>query len=756
MLNTQHPRSRRRLLPYGPRVAVTLLPLLFALLHALGVLPMGALQRMDHSLFDARMRASLAHTHEDRIVIVDIDEKSLAALGRWPWSRHLVARLVDTLFEDQHIGLLGFDMVFAEPDESSGLRQLQLLAIGPLANQHGFAQSVAALQPELDYDARLARALRDRPVVLGYYFTSDRNGHSSGTLPEPVLPEVALQTSPDFQPLWNGYGANIASLVQAAPRGGFVNALTGSDGVVRALPVLAVHGGQHYESLALAMFRLFKGSPPIEPGVLRSSAAAAEAMPLFYLQDKGTRLKLPLDQRLAMLVPFKGPGGPQGGTFTYLSAIDVLTQRVAAGSLKDKIVLIGSSAPGLLALRVTPVGEAYPGVETHANLLASLLDGRHLEQPDYAAGYELVVLLVAGLLLALLLPRLSPTRALTLGLAVVVAVIGLNSWLYFAHGLVLPMASALVMAVLAVVLNMGYGHLVESRDKRELAQLFGTYVPPELVEEMLKQPERYSMVASTRELTVLFSDLRGFTRLAEPMEPIQLQALLNMVFSRLTQRIRNQRGTIDKYMGDGIMAFWGAPVDTPLHAALAVQAALDMVDVIDKLNQEQLRKGLSPISLGIGLNTGQMCVGDMGSDVRRSYTVVGDAVNLGARLEGLSSFYGVDVVASQSTRDLTPQFVWQELDRVRVKGKTRVVRIYTPLGSCEELGTSRQAELQTWEAALQAWRSQDWDLSQRLLQDLQRQHATKVLYSLYAQRVALMKQTPPLQHWDGTTNFDTK
>jgi adenylate cyclase len=756
MLSAPHRRALRRLGQCGPRVAVTLLPLLFALLHALGVLPMGALQRLDHSLFDARMRATLAHTHDDRIVVVDIDEKSLAALGRWPWSRHLVARLVDTLFEDQQIALLGFDMVFAEPDDSSGLRQLQQLASGSLADQPGFAKSVVELQPELDYDARLAQALRGRPVVLGYYFSSDRNGHSSGTLPAPVLQGVPGLASADPQPLWNGYGANIAALAQAAPRAGFFNALSGTDGVVRALPVLAEHGGHYYESLALAMFRMLRGSPPLERGAPRSGATGAQAMAHLYLQDPGSRLRLPLDERLSMLVPFKGPGGPQGGTFAYHSAIDVLSQRVPAGALKDKIVLIGSSAPGLLALRVTPVGEAYPGVETHANLIASLLDASHLEQPDYAAGYELVVLLCAGLLLAWLLPRLGPSRALVLGLGVVAGIVGLNSWLYFAHGLVLPMASALVMAVLAVVLNMGYGHFVESRAKRELAQLFGTYVPPELVDEMLLQPERYSMLASTRELTVMFSDLRGFTQLAEPMEPIQLQALLNTVFSRLTQRIRGQRGTIDKYMGDGIMAFWGAPVDTREHAALAVRAALDMVEVIDQLNQEQVPTGLSAIRLGIGLNTGQMCVGDMGSDVRRSYTVVGDAVNIGARLEGLSSVYGVDVVASASTRDQAPGFVWQELDRVRVKGKLSAVAIYTPLGSVEAVGNRHQEELQTWEGALQAWRSQEWDLCQQLLQHLQSQHATKVLYALYAQRVALMKETPPQQPWDGTTTFVTK
>jgi adenylate cyclase len=232
---------------------------------------------------------------------------------------------------------------------------------------------------------------------------------------------------------------------------------------------------------------------------------------------------------------------------------------------------------------------------------------------------------------------------------VVALVAGLN-FCSSGHDLVLPLASTLVMAAFAFALNMSYGYLVESRAKRELAQLFGTYVPPELVDEMVKDPDSYSMTAATRELTVMFCDMRGFTQISEGMEPTQLQALLNTVFSRLTDIIRAHRGTIDKYMGDAIMAFWGAPVDTPNHAGLAVQTALDMAQAVRAINQERQQAGLPAIGVGIGLNTGAMCVGDMGSDVRRSYTVIGDAVNLGSRLEGLSRTYGVDIVATPPVR----------------------------------------------------------------------------------------------------------
>ena len=743
---------------HGPRIAVTLLPLLLAVLHAVGVLPMGVLQRLDDIIYDARLRITMQATRDERVVIVDIDEKSLAEVGRWPWARHHVARLVDTLFEDQRIALLGFDTVFAEADHSSGLRQLQQMAGGALADQPGFAERVRQLEPELDRDALLARALKDRRVVLGYYFTSDRDGRTSGVLPAPVMQAEALGGRPILATRWDGYGANIPPLAEAAPRAGFFNAVSSPDGVVRSLPLLAEHGGRYYESLSLAMFRMVLGSPGVEPGFPseRLVGRQYQALESVRLRQGASTLAIPVDDRVSTLVPFRGPGGPQGGSFTYLSAADVLAGRVAPGLLANKIVLIGTTAPGLLDLRVTPVGEAYPGVETHASLIAGLLDGELLVKPDYALGYELVMLVLAGLVLALALPLLSAARAVVLSLGVVLAVLGLNTWLYLGHGLVLPLASTLLMAGFAFALNMSYGYFVESRSKRELAQLFGTYVPPELVDEMVKDPDRYSMTATTRELTVMFCDMRGFTQIAETMAPTELQALLNTVFSRLTQLIRHRRGTIDKYMGDCVMAFWGAPVETSNHASLAVQTAIDMAQTIRDINAERALSALPAIQLGIGLNTGDMCVGDMGSDVRRSYTVIGDAVNLGSRLEGLSRLYGVDIVASEATQAQAPGFAWQVLDRVRVKGKAQAVTIVTPLGRREQLTAEQTGELAQWKLAFRAWQAQDWDACDVHLLNLQRQNAKKVLYRLYAERVASMRRSPPDAHWDGTTTFESK
>ena len=743
---------------HWPRIAVTLIPLVFALMHATGILRIEVLNRLDSIIYDTRLRATMPRTLDERIVIIDVDEKSLAEVGRWPWGRDKLAALVEELFENHKVALLGFDVVFAEADDSSGLKRLKQLAQNEMRDQPGFADRLEQIQASLDYDAVFAKTLEKRAVVLGYYLTSDRDGRASGVLPKAVMGPESLQGRPIRFTSWNGYGSNIDSIAQAAPMAGFFNSITEGDGVVRSIPLLAEYKGQYYESLSLAMFRMLAGLPRVEPGFPREKFLTRnyQGLESILLHQGDKTLALPVDDRVATLVPFRGSGGANGGSFRYISAADVLSRRVAPALLQGKIVLLGTTAPGLLDLRVTPVGETYPGVETHANVLSGFLDGKIFVKPDYAIGFEIVVLAVAGLLLALALPVLSAPRAVAVSAAVIGTVVALNFWLFMGYGLVLPLASALTMALTAFALNMSYGYFVESKSKRELAQLFGTYVPPELVDEMVKDPDSYSMKAATRELTVMFCDMRGFTKMSETMDPTQLQALLNSVFSRLTSLIRGNRGTIDKYMGDCVMAFWGAPVETPDHAALAVKTSMEMILAVRELNVEHRAQGLPEIGIGIGLNTGTMCVGDMGSNIRRSYTVIGDAVNLGSRLEGLTKTYGVDIVVSESTRRLADGFVWQELDKVRVKGKQEAVAIYLPLQPVQSAEVHQAAEPKAWGLALKAYRAQDWDQCDVQLLNLQRLNAKKYLYQLYAERVASMRLLPFDPGWDGATNFETK
>ena len=642
---------------HGARIAVSLLPMLFALGHATGLLRISAVQSLENIVYDTKLRLTMPKTLDSRIIIVDIDEKSLAEVGRWPWHRQKLAALTQELLQNQRVSAIGFDLVFAEGDDMR------------------------------EADTRFAQSFLQKNVVLGYYFTSDREARTSGVLPKPVIQQINLSGRKIRATVWDGFGSNIATLAEAAPLAGFFNAIADDDGVVRSTPLLASFKGDYYESMALAVYRAATGYPSVGPGSLPNSVdSVGGILSMDSIKLTKTDISDPtktqmqtikVDDRAAVLVPYRGLGGALGGSFQYISAADILAKRLASEQLRGKIILVGTSAPGLQDLRITPVGQTYPGVETHANVISSMLDGKSIYKPDYALGVEVALLILVGLALAFALPALTAASALGFSVSMLLVPTALNLFLFSEYGMVFPLATLLLLSFMAYMLNMSYGYFVESRAKRELTQLFGSYVPPQLVDEMVRDPSNHTMKAINKDLTVMFCDLRGFTQLAENMEPIQLQHLLNDVFSRITQVIVGHRGTIDKYMGDCVMAFWGAPVSMPNHAELAVLAALDITQVLVQINAERRAKGLIEVKLGIGINSGMMCVGDMGSFMRRSYTVVGDAVNIASRIEGLTKHYAVDLLAGNSTKLCTPLFDWLLVDTVRLAGKTESLALFT-------------------------------------------------------------------------------
>ncbi|HOB67219.1 adenylate/guanylate cyclase domain-containing protein [Ottowia sp.] len=735
------------------RVLATALLALAALLHAAGLWSLPQLHRLDEALYDARLRLTMPRGLDERVVIIDVDEPSLARIGQWPWSRARVADLVRELTGRQQVAALGLDVVFAERDGSSGLAQLQALARGELSGDAAFGDWLRRATPRLDYDHVLADTLRGAPVALGYYFSSDRNARRSGTLPPAMAP---LAPVPPGMLNWDGYGGNIAPLAAAAPRAGFFNAVADPDGMLRAAPLVAAFEGGLYESLSLAMLRIGLGQPPLRTE--RAGGQPDAPLAAVVLGAGAGQLRVPVDARGTALVPYRGRGGPRGGSYRYISAVDVLQGRLAPAELKGRYVLLGFTTPSLMDLRATPVDEVYPGVEVHANLISGMLDGRIVARPDYAAGYEVALLALLGLVLAVGLPMLPVSGALALGAAVAAGLLALDAALYLGAGLVLPLASALALTLTALAINMALGYFVESRAKRELAQQFATYVPPELVRQMVRNPERYSMQARAEELTVMFCDLHGFTTLSETMEPQTLQALLNDVLTRLSHVIRAHQGTIDKYMGDCVMAFWGAPVPMTDHARRAIDAALAMIDAMRQLNDERLARGEPPVAVGIGINTGVVSVGNMGSDLRRAYTVVGDAVNLAARLQDLTRLYGVDLVATQATVEHSAAggHVWQELDRVRVRGRHQAVAIYTVRAAEGAADAALQAELAEWQQILSLWRAGRFAECRLRLALLQRRQPDSRLLALYAERLGTRPDRVADRDWDGTTVFDAK
>ena len=744
------------------RVALLVAALALTLAHAAGYLPLLFVTQLDLAIADARLRALMPRTLDARIVIVDVDEKSLAEIGRWPWGRDQMAALTDELFARQQAAVVGFDMLFAEPEIGSGLALLERLA----GEQPELAARLPGWRTELDHDRRFALSLTGREAVLGYYLTSDRGGRQTGTLPAPAFDAALLQDRPIVFTRWDGYAANIDVLARAAPAAGFFNFAPDADGLVRSLPLLAELQRQHHEALALAMFRRFTGAPRVVPGFAPQGWLARDynALTSVILEQGGQRQRIPVDELVRVRVPFRGAGGPHGGSFEYVSASDVLKGRVAPAHLAGKLVLIGSTAPGVYDQRSTPVSAVYPGVEVHANLLSGLLDGRVPVQPDWAGACEILLLLVLAAVLTWSLPRLRAARAAQLTALLIVAMVALNLWAYSAHGLVLPLASALLLALLIYVGITVWSYIVEGRSRRSLARLFGTYVPPELVEEMARDPARYDMRAENRELTVMFCDMRNFTQVSERLPPEDVRGLVNRFFSSMTAAIRAHRGTLDKYIGDAIMAFWGAPLADPDHALHAVQAALAMAQRLNALNADLRERGLPQIGVGIGLNTGLVCVGDMGSDIRRSYTVMGDAVNLASRIEALTRHYGVDVLAGDSTFEATRSataagFRWVEVDRVRVKGKQRAVTLFTPISEAALQPLKFDEEMRLWDLVLSSYRLQHWSEAQARLTTLQTRFDRSPLLGLYQQFDGCIqhhRSAPPPADWDGAHTFDSK
>ena len=709
-------------------------------------------EQLSAIIYDYRLRLTMPGTPDDRIVILDIDEKSLKEEGRWPWGRDRLALLMDKLFDQYGVAEVGFDVVFAEKDESSGLKELQKLGQNQLKGDMSFQSVLSQIQPQLEYDKLFAEKIRNRNVVLGYYLTNKQNIDQSGSLPEPDFPAGTFKGHPVGFTVWNGYGANLPELQQAAASAGHFNPLVDIDGRVRRVPMLVEYGGAYYESLSLAMVRTLLGHPKLLPGFADSRDSGYAGLEWLDLAGVGGRLKIPVDREVATFVPYRG----KQGSFRYISVTDVLHDRIDTAQLKGKIILVGTTAPGLMDMRATPVEEVYPGVEVHANMIAGILDQNLKEQPAYMLGAEVVWLLVIGTALSFLLPLFSPAKAILASAFVLSTSTGLSLFMWSSKDIVMPIANSIVMIALLFALNMSYGYFVESRTKRQITGLFGQYVPSELVEEMAKHPESVSMEGESREMTILFSDVRGFTTISEGLNPRELTLLMHEFLTPLSRVIYKHRGTIDKYMGDCIMAFWGAPLPDPVHARNAILAAIEMQASLQGLQPHFKQRGWPEIHAGIGINTGRVSVGNMGSEVRVAYTVMGDEVNLASRLEGITKQYGVGIIVGEKTRNAVSDFIYRELDHVRVKGKDKPVAIYEPLGLTSEASKALHDEVRLFHEVRRFYRKQAWDQAELQLMNLQRMFPETELYRVYAKRVAYFRNNPPAADWDGVFVFETK
>lgn len=698
-------------------------------------------QRMEWLAYDVRLKATLPEQNipDPRIVIVDIDEKSLKAEGRWPWSREKIARLVDNLFSN-NVAVVGFDVLFAEPETNPAQRVLEKL---PPQEKQRLAGALQSVMPQLDADAKLAAELKGRKIVLGYTFRSGGQ-EAAGQLPPPLMDGGDLLQD-SLIPAMPTYSANLPKLQQAAVSGGFFDADVDEDGILRRSPLLKSYDGKLYTSLGLEVARVYYDSEPIQINTVPlADLVAVESVHLGGFD-------IPTDAKGRVIIPYRGPHP----SFPYISATDVLRGTASQQALTGAIVFVGTTAPGLLDMRSTPMQEVYPGVEVHANIVSGILDQRFPVHPDWIEGADFLILLVLGVTLSLLLPLLSPLRALLVSVACGTGLITLNMWLWH-EGLVMNIATPAILLLLLTLLNMAYGFLSESRGRMRLKGQFGQYVPPALVEEMSRSEENFGFEGDSREMTILFSDVRNFTTISESLHANELKKFLNEFFTPMTRVIFDRRGTIDKYVGDMIMAFWGAPMRDDQHARHALDAAFDMLAKVEEMKPVFAAHGLPEVNIGIGINTGTVNVGDMGSEFRRAYTVIGDAVNLASRLESLTKFYGVKLIVGENTRKGQDHIVFRHLDLVRVKGKKDAVNIYEPVCYVEQASAALLAEIEQYQQALELYYSRQWPEAKTAFQNLQQQSPDTLIYTIYLERIETLRGENLGAAWDGVYEQKSK
>ena len=733
---------------------------------------------LDDHVLDAMFRTRGMSLTSGQVVIVDIDEKSLSRLGQWPWPRTRMAELFRKI-DAAGAKVAGLDIVFAEPDRTSPLQ------FAPVFQKY-FREGVDPKAEIPDNDAVLGTAVGETRTVLGYFFQMSDDGLRAAK-PQPpapqfsipatsIAPGVWVDANGKLQPPKNRDGAaherdvpvdalnkvplsyrpvlNLETIGQNCLSEGFFNAEPGSSGTIRQVPLFIRYDmdastakepdkrvAVFYPSLPMEMLREgFKEAPKLSVG---HNGFAGVSF--------GQRA-VPTDDRLQICLNFRGPPS----TFRYVSAVDVLDGVLGANTLRDKYVLIGTSTWGLRDLRATPFASTCPGVEILATVIDNILVGDPLRQDEYTqTGVVLTIIVLGGLLLAALLSYAGPVPGGIAGVVTVFLVVFCNYRFFFLRQQVVGVAYPLLTLLLVFVVVTLFNFFFEGREKRYIRGAFSLYVSPSVVDELVRRPEKLSLEGEVKVLSVMFSDIRGFTSISEKLKAREMSAFLNEYLTAMTDIIMGERGTVDKFIGDAIMAIWGAPLDDADHAANAARGSLRMMDRLHEPQKQWAARDLPFVDIGIGVNTGEMSVGNMGSRNRFDYTVIGDNVNLASRLEGLNKEYGTNILVSESTRTaLGDAFPCRLVDQVRVKGKKLPVRIYELLGE-GALDEVRKAEVAAWDTVLEQYFQREFAPA---LATLQRLHAARPLklYELYLERLESFQANPPGADWDGVYTFTHK
>jgi adenylate cyclase len=679
------------------------------------------------------------------VTIVDVDEKSLAKLGQWPWPRTNLADLIINLTNLGAVAI-AFDVVFSEPD-----RLNPEVAAGSM--RYLDQATRAKLRGLPSNDQVLADAIRRSRVVLGETGLASVMSEFNKDLPLTGFATLGGDAEP-FLFKFPGLLRNIPILEQAAAGRGLFTIKTERDGIIRRVPMVLEAQGAMMPSLSLEILRVITSTPTL---LIKSDRAG--------IRSVGVRgLEIPTDRDAQIWVHF----APEDQSI-YVSASDVLDGSVPLDRIKGKLVLIGTSAVGLNDIKTTPVSSVMPGVEVHAQVLESVLTGDELARPNYMIVVELLAAMILGFLVIIFLPNLGPVMLVVVGALFASLLAGASWYAYTQHRLLIDSTYPL-LSTTAIYLTLIFSSFVkEQAQRRQIRSAFSQYLSPALVEQLAHSPEKLVLGGEEREMTIMFSDVRGFTSISESYkhDPQGLTALMNRFLTPLTNAILARKGTIDKYMGDAIMAFWNAPLDDAQHEINACNAAVDMLERIDELNQQrelEAKQGghvYIPLNVGVGLNTGTCVVGNMGSDLRFDYSVLGDSVNLASRLEGQSKEYGFPIiVGSKTALAAKDKFAILELDFIMVKGKKEPEVIYAIAGREDVAHSGRFQRLRNLTIEMLAcYRSRDWEGALAVIERGRRSddaRTLKLLYDLYEGRILDYQKNPPPDDWNGAFALLTK
>ncbi len=710
---------------------------LLLLMVALRVVDPAPLETLRLKTFDLYQIALAPKPTPQQVIIVDIDEKSLDELGQWPWPRSLLAKIIDKVGKAGAVAV-GLDILFPEHDRMSP------------ANMAGIVEAydkdtAARLRKMKSNDEVFADAMTRTRVVLGQsgYHRELKQWHAGELKQSPIAmlgpdPQAFLDTYP-------GMVRNVPELEAKAQGRGMVSLRPETDGVVRKMPLVMMAQGKMLPSLSLELLRVATGQSTI---LIRSGDAGVDSLVL-------AGVAMPTDRNAKAWLHFH-PHNQQ----IFVSAADLLADRVNADVFKGRIVLLGASATGLFDLKATPVEAAMPGVEAHAQLINAILSKTLLQRPAWANGMEVSLALLIGLGLIGLLPRFGAMITVFAGSLVAALVLGASWWAFTQKALIFDYAFPLMasLAVTGVLIVLGY--LQEEIDRRRIRTAFGQYLSQDMVAQLTEDPDKLILGGETKDMSILFSDVRGFTTISEQYKsnPQGLTMLINSLLTPLSEAVVAHKGTIDKYMGDNIMAFWNAPLADNDHAFNACCAALDMTRRLGLLNEERVAAGDVALEIGVGINTGECVVGNMGSDFRFDYTVLGDAVNLSARLEGQTKSYGTKIIIGRQTAEaVRDRLAVLQIDRVRVKGKNEPEDIFALLGDSEMAATDNfQTLAKEHGVMLEAYYEQRWDDVGKLAQKCvgkAEQLDFDEFYRIYADRAAEFSVQPPGKDWDGVNDI---